>query len=196
MSSFFARYNQLLKTRPLTTNMLTTGALFGTGDCLAQILFPEEGSKYDYPRTLRAVVYGTAVFAPIGDKWYKTLARLKLPSQVGLQGRLRAVGDTVLRVGADQLWFAPIVGIPLYYSVMTVFEQQKPLGETIVSKLERNWWPTLRSNWAVWPAFQMVNFYLVPVLYRLLAVNVFSIGWNCYLSWLHHRKDDAVSHIV
>lgn len=187
MSSFYGRYNQLLKQRPILTNVLTTGFLFGTGDYLAQqiSISSQNGRKYDYSRTLRAVIYGGIIFAPLADKWYKILATVKLPVPNS------KLADTVLRVGLDQGVFAPFIGIPLYYSVMTLMEGGD--HKTVQRKLESNWWNTLYTNWLVWPAVQGVNFGLVPVQLRLLVVNVVSIGWNCYLLM---ALNDAKEHIV
>ncbi|KAK6203118.1 uncharacterized protein RJT21DRAFT_119259 [Scheffersomyces amazonensis] len=204
--SYFARYNKLIQKKPLITNMITTGMLFGSGDILAQTLFkgPNENnsSSFDLARLLRAVVYGSIIFAPIGDKWYKLLNKIKFPSKrinstakVKLEPVLHvsspkpSIKDTILRVTVDQLVFAPFIGIPLYYTVMTLFEMETPILDTISNKLSLNWWNTLATNWLVWPIFQLFNFYLLPVHYRLLAVNSFSIGWNCYLSYVLNRKD-------
>ncbi|CDK28633.1 unnamed protein product [Kuraishia capsulata CBS 1993] len=62
----------------------------------------------------------------------------------------------------------------------------------VEDRLRHNWWATLVTNWQVWPAFQFVNFYVVPVQFRLLAVNVVSIAWNCFLSLRNgsKRKED------
>lgn len=166
---FFQFYNRMLARRPYATNALTTAFLFGTGDVLAQKVGPSK--DYDLARTARAVAYGGIAFAPLGDQWYKFLARTVI-------GRTK-VTQTVARVAVDQGVFAPFIGIPLYYLAMGLME-----GRTVddtKQKLARNWWPTLVSNWSVWPLFQAVNFAAVPVAYRLMAVNVVSIGWNCFL---------------
>lgn len=184
MRAFFTRYNQLLVRRPLVTNMISTGFLLGAGDCSAQILFPTSpGQPYDFVRTLRAVVYGGLIFAPLGDKWYKVLN-----TKIIWRGKNERTMSTILRVAVDQLVFAPFIGIPLYYASMTVLENRKPYLEHIVDKFESSWWVTLKSNWLVWPIFQWFNFYLLPVHYRLLAVNLISIGWNTYLSYVMHNK--------
>jgi len=178
----FAKYQKLIARRPLLANMLQTGFLFGTGDFLAQRLFPDDGhhdkQRYDWERSLRAIVYGGIIFAPLGHNWYIFLSKINV-------GRSK-VANTIARVGVDQLVFAPFIGIPMYYTVMTMFEM-KPLA-SIKEKIRKNWWPTLRNNWLVWPAFQMVNFYLVPLQYRLLVVNLLSIGWNTYLSFVLNQK--------
>jgi protein Mpv17 len=55
-------------------------------------------------------------------------------------------------------------------------------------KLERSYTEALKSNYLLWPFVQMVNFKLVPLEHRVLVVNLVSIGWNCYLSWLNSRS--------
>lgn len=189
MSSFYAKYNQLLTRRPLLTNMVSTGFLFGTGDYLAQkiaISKSEHGKNYDLTRTLRAVIYGGIVFAPLGDKWYKILAKVKMPYLSHSK-----MANTIARVGLDQAVFAPFIGIPMYYSIMTMMEGGD--GKAIETKMRKNWWHTLQTNWLVWPTVQAVNFGFVPVQLRLLVVNVVSIGWNCYLLMV---MNDSEKHLV
>ncbi|KAG9980650.1 hypothetical protein KCU78_g21604, partial [Aureobasidium melanogenum] len=41
------------------------------------------------------------------------------------------------------------------------------------------------KNWMLWPFVQAVNFKFVPLQHRVLVVNVVSLGWNCYLSYLN-----------
>lgn len=182
MASIYSKYNNLLIKRPLITNVLTTGVLFGAGDYLAQAFSNE---KYDYRRTTRAVIYGSLIFAPLGDKWYKFIGKYQRTHS----GQLKygQYLNLALTVGADQLVFAPFVAIPTYFSIMTLMKNQfENENNKISDNLKKNYWTTLQSNWLVWPAFQLVNFAIVPVHFRLLAVNVFSIAWNCYLSVLYH----------
>lgn len=196
MSSFYAKYTQLLARRPLVTNMVTTGFLFGTGDYLAQqiAISNSKDRRFDWARTSRAVIYGGIVFAPVGDKWYKLLNRVRVPYFDS------AVAKTVGQVVLDQAVFAPFVGIPMYYSVMTMMEGGD--RSDIERKISDNWWRTLQTNWQVWPAVQAANFGFVPVQLRLLVVNVVSIGWNCYLlmvlndSGPHYVEDVAEEQII
>ncbi|CAK9438300.1 uncharacterized protein LODBEIA_P25240 [Lodderomyces beijingensis] len=183
MKRLFGKYHQLILRKPLLTNMISTGFLLGTGDCLAQTLFPTQpGQPYDWIRTLRAVFYGGVIFAPLGDKWYKILN-----TKIVWRGKNERTMSTILRVAVDQLVFAPFIGIPLYYASMTILENRQPYLDRILEKFSTSYWPTLRSNWLVWPIFQWFNFYLIPVHYRLLAVNLISIGWNTYLSFVLHN---------
>jgi protein Mpv17 len=59
-------------------------------------------------------------------------------------------------------------------------------------KLESQYWNALKANYYVWPAIQIVNFYLVPMHYQSILVNSVSVIWNAYLSQLNQRGQDAM----
>ena len=60
-------------------------------------------------------------------------------------------------------------------------------GSSPKDKLDKSYRDALTKNWMVWPVIQAVNFRFVPLHHRVLVVNVVSLGWNCYLSWLNSR---------
>ncbi|KAK6203117.1 uncharacterized protein RJT21DRAFT_119258 [Scheffersomyces amazonensis] len=215
MPSLFHKYNRLLQKYPFRTNMITTGVFFGLGDCSAQMLFPhketltiinEKGIKedievasYNYARTLRAMIYGSIFFAPISVFWHtKTLPRIKNPF-VSAVFRARAMGetgtktrsrlhmyDTLFRLTIDQLFVPALIWIPLYNTVMiTLAMHENPL-QLAYEKLQKNWWNVLKASWTVWPGFQLFNLYFIPVHFRIVASNIWSIGWNGFLSFVHN----------
>ncbi|SCV04897.1 LANO_0G13828g1_1 [Lachancea nothofagi CBS 11611] len=188
MSAFLNFYATSLKKNPKTTNAIMTGSLFGLGDAIAQVSFPTQKADptkpngksdsrgYDIARTVRAITYGSLIFSFIGDKWFKTLnGKVKFANKPANHW-----SNLLLRVGTDQLLFAPAC-IPFYFGVLTLME-----GESLQKadqKIRAVWWDILKTNWMVWPAFQLVNFSLVPLQHRLLAVNMLAIFWNTFLSF-------------
>lgn len=114
-----------------------------------------------------------AVFGPAAATWFKFLAR---------NVNLRSANATIAaRVALDQGVFAPCA-IGMFLSSMAVLE-----GGSVGEKLDKNYRTALTSNYMVWPFVQAVNFKMVPLEHRVLFVNVISIGWNCYLSYLNSQ---------
>lgn len=186
----YTKYNQLLIKHPLITNMSSTGILFGTGDYLAQSFFLDgKAENYDFARTCRAILYGGLCFAPMADKWYKTLNKLKLPFRtIKLSHRKAMAINTIIKVGMDQFIFTPFIAIPMYYGVMTILNQSTNPWPEIKHKIYTNFWPTLTTNWMIWPLVQLLNFSIIPVRFNLLLVNIVSIVWNCYLSFVFNKS--------
>ncbi|KAF3918955.1 hypothetical protein ABW20_dc0107596 [Dactylellina cionopaga] len=118
--------------------------------------------------------WGGCFFGPVVVQWYKLLNRVKIP------GRPNA--ELVARVAADQLIFTP-VNLLCFFTGMTLLEGGDPK-----EKLQRNYWTTLRTNLVLWPTVQLVNFKFVPLEHRLLVVNIVSLGWNSYLSYVNTRQ--------
>ncbi|KAF3933488.1 hypothetical protein ABW19_dt0207144 [Dactylella cylindrospora] len=167
-------YQARLAKRPFLTQVLTTAVLFGAGDITAQQAIERRGTSHDLPRTLRMTLWGGCFFGPVVVQWYKLLDRVKIPNRPNLQ--------LVARVAADQLLFTP-VNLLCFFTGMTVLE-----GGDVGEKLRRSYWSTLRTNLVVWPTVQFVNFKFVPLEHRLLVVNVVSLGWNSYLSYVNTRR--------
>ncbi|SPQ18006.1 73c070c8-23d0-4bf9-88ed-1c4101bc8aff [Thermothielavioides terrestris] len=165
-------YQARLAARPLLTQAVTTSILFAIGDVTAQQMVDKKGlEKHDLARTGRMALYGGVVFGPAAATWFRLLSR---------HVNLRSPNATILaRVACDQGIFAPTF-IGVFLSSMAVLEGTSPR-----EKLAKSYSDALLTNWMIWPFVQLVNFKLVPLQHRLLFVNVVSIGWNCYLSFLN-----------
>ncbi|KAF2139826.1 uncharacterized protein K452DRAFT_289202 [Aplosporella prunicola CBS 121167] len=170
-------YRLQLARRPLLTQSVTTAILFATGDVMAQQGVEGRGlKKHEWARTGRMALYGGAIFGPAATTWFKALQRIQLGS---------TNATIVARVAADQLLFAP-TNMCLFLSTMAVLEGTSPQ-----KKLESTYMPALQKNWMVWPFVQIGNFKFVPLEHRVLVVNVISLGWNCYLSFLNSQGSAA-----
>ena len=64
--------------------------------------------------------------------------------------------------------------IGVFLSSMALMEGKEPQ-----EKLQKAYWDALRANWMVWPVVQGVNFWVVPLQYRVLMVNILNIGMFC-----------------
>jgi len=68
----------------------------------------------------------------------------------------------------------------LFLSTMAYMEGNSP-----VQRLKDAFVPGYQKNLMVWPWVQFTNFKYVPAEMRVLVVNIVSLGWNCYLSFLN-----------
>jgi protein Mpv17 len=117
--------------------------------------------------------FTAAIFGPAATTWFKFLQHKIVLRNKNL--------EIVARVAADQTLFAP-TNLFLFLSSMAIMEGSSPQH-----KLQTTYSNALQTNWMVWPFVQAVNFKLVPLHHRVLVVNVISIGWNCYLSFLNSQ---------
>jgi protein Mpv17 len=120
-------------------------------------------------------LYGGCIFGPAATLWFRFLER-NVAVNVG------RTSQTLIRVGCDQLLFAPMI-TGVFFSTMAVMEGRNP-----ADKLSESYWTALKANWSLWPAVQTGNFFFVPLHMRVLLVNVVSLGWNSYLSFLNMQK--------
>ncbi|TLD28655.1 hypothetical protein PspLS_03540 [Pyricularia sp. CBS 133598] len=179
----FAWYQARLAARPLLTQSITTAVLFATGDITAQQLVEKRGlEKHDFVRTGRMFAYGGIIFGPAATTWFGILQRRVV---------LKNANATILaRVAVDQSLFAPtFVGI--FLSSMAILEGTSPQ-----EKLKSTYFTALTSNYMLWPFVQLVNFKFVPLHHRVLFVNVISIGWNCYLSFLNSGAPNKIDEVI
>lgn len=119
--------------------------------------------SFDFERLTRFMAYGFCV-APLQFKWFRFLERAFPMTKTS------ALGPAMKRVIFDQLVYAPF-GVGLFFVAMTVAEGG---GRRAVSqKLRDMYVPTLKANYVVWPAVQIVNFRLMPVQFQLVCLVIF-----------------------
>ncbi|TVY67531.1 Protein sym-1 [Lachnellula suecica] len=165
-------YQRKLASSPLLTQSVTTAVLFATGDTMAQQLVEKKGLKnHELARTGRMALY--VIFGPAATTWFKFLQNKVVLKNKNL--------EIVARVAADQTIFAS-TNLFVFLSSMAIMEGSSPQD-----KLNSTYATALQKNWMVWPFVQAINFKLVPLHHRVLVVNVVSLGWNCYLSFLNSQ---------
>ncbi|KAI9103112.1 putative integral membrane protein, Mpv17/PMP22 family [Phlyctochytrium arcticum] len=181
MSAFTGWYHTVLTRRPILTQALTAGTLFGVGDLIAQQGFGETTwSQHDWKRTGRLMTYGTLGLGPAIAVWYRFLnANVQMKSKIG---------TTVARMTADQFLFAP-TNLVCFFTAMGLMEG-KSTAE-IKKKFQTTYLPTLKANFILWPPIQLANFYFVPLNYQSLVVNTVALGWNTYLSFANASGDKS-----
>ena len=134
---------------------------------------------FDFERLTRFAGYGFCM-APIQFKWFSFLSKTFPITKTA------AFGPAMKRVVFDQLIFAP-VGLAIFFTAMTVAEGGGK--RAVTNKLRDMYVPTLKANYVVWPAVQIINFRLMPVQFQLPFVSTIGIAWTAYLSLTNSAED-------
>ncbi|KAL2153726.1 hypothetical protein VTH82DRAFT_4881 [Thermothelomyces myriococcoides] len=151
-------------------------------------LIPDSKSlppPFDFERLTRFMAYGFCM-APIQFRWFKFLERT-FPIT-----KSSAFLPAIKRVAFDQLIFAPF-GVAAFFTIMTVAEGGGK--REVFNKMRDMYVPTLRANYVLWPAVQVINFRLMPVQFQLPFVSTVGIAWTAYLS-LTNAAENVQEHRI
>jgi protein Mpv17 len=194
-SNLLRSYSKLLEEHPYTTKMISSGVIGGIGDFLIQkVQGKDTGRAFDFRRW--AVFTSVAAFyiAPVINVWFNWLN--SLPMLEGMNG----FGKALMMTGIDQTIGAVFVNAGFFFAFELfdrIFPKPSPLNlgrpsviaagmDAVRNKL----WETLVANWYCWPVINFLNFYLVPIQFRVLVSNLAAVFWNMFLSSVANRKVD------
>lgn len=166
-----------LEIHPWKTQLISTGALLGAGDFIAQQYVEKVPLRqHDFVRTARMAAVGTVVIGPIFHVWY---------AQLDKRFARKSPGNAIRKMTVDQSILAPVF-LVLFYGAVGIVERRtiKEIGDKICEEF----YPNMVVNYQIWPAVQFCNFYFFPAHLRVLVVNVVSLFWNTYLAWTSHKE--------
>lgn len=155
----------------LCANMSVSFILSGVGDLLEQQyeLMVHELDEWDRTRTKNMAVCGCSS-GIICHYWYDYLDAM-IPGKSFI-----AVSKKVF---ADLVFCSPVT-IGLFILTQGILERNS-MDEFKV-KMERNFRDLYIAEWIVWPTAQYINFYVLPLKYRVLYDNVISLLFDVYMS--------------
>ncbi|KAF2272561.1 uncharacterized protein EI97DRAFT_385496 [Westerdykella ornata] len=137
---------------------------------------------FDFERLTRFMAYGF-LMAPVQHKWFSFLSRTFPVSKTA------AFVPALKRVAFDQFLFAPF-GLACFFTFMTVAEGG---GKRAVQrKFQDVYVPSLKANYMVWPAVQIINFRIMPIQFQIPFVSTVGIAWTAYLSLTNAAEDESM----
>lgn len=186
----FAWYSRALINRPILTKSVSAALLGGVGDACAQ--FVEQKSQnnsaefsMNWHRSAKFISFNLLLVGAPVHMWYKFLESTKVKLAPKLAGEYAKFKGAAVQMAMDQLLYAPL-SIVIYFTYMNALDGRS-LTE-IQERIASDFWPTLRVNYAIWPAVQLLNFSFIPFHYRLLVNNVVSIFWGSFLSHTQFKQ--------
>ena len=170
----------------LASNILLTMGFSGMGDITEQFfeITAKYQDKWDVQRTLKL----TATGMPVGiicHYWYIYLDKHYFHTNHA---------TIFKKVFLSQIIFSPVCIFVFFLTLGFINRSSK---EEVYKNLRTKGKRIYLVEWAVWPPASLINFYLVPLRYRVLYDNIISFGFDIYNSYVVHkhlRKD--ISHSV
>lgn len=138
-------------------------------------------NRLDLHRTAQVAVTGLVWSGPITHFWYALLENIYafLSQLLNIQ---HPVAGLCVKLLLDAILFSPTV-VAGYFIVRTILEGGNwPQAK---DKLRTKFKPTLIGAWKFWPAVNSVNFYFVPLQFRVLYMNILSLLWSGYLTYVN-----------
>lgn len=162
----------------LYTNVGISVSLSGVGDTLEQHyeILSNQKKEWERSRTMRMSISGMTV-GVICHNWYKYLDS-KFPG--------RTVRIVARKVMIDQIICSPLC-IATFFITLGILEQAS-WAET-KKEIKDKAWRLYAAEWVVWPPAQVINFYILPLRYRVLYDNTISLGYDVYTSYVKHDNE-------
>lgn len=167
--------NRLLKKHLLLTNAAFSTVMGVAGD-LVQQHYEILTDKEDHWKPVRTIHMGAAGLTTgiVSHYWY-ILIDIIIPGST--------VKAVVKKVLYDQILFSP-VNLGVYFGTVAIFEGSiEQLKEELLEKGSKIY----IAEWIIWPPAQFINFYLLPLRYRLIFDNFISFGFDIYSPYVKYR---------
>ncbi|CAO1305237.1 unnamed protein product [Diamesa hyperborea] len=163
----------------LLTNTVSAAVLMCVGESVAQKIENSqnlnEKQTFDYDKMKQMFIVGAGL-GPIHHYIYLWMEHF-MPGN--------ALKTIVKKLFTDQLIVSPICISQFFYSASLL--EGKSLAES-TNVLKSKFLTVYITDWSVWPAAQFLNFYFIPLPYRVLYINVMTMFYNCYLCYVKNQK--------
>ncbi|MPC54336.1 mpv17-like protein 2 isoform X1 [Portunus trituberculatus] len=167
------------------TNTVTSGGMLAIGDAIQQQLEHARGvgtkHNYDVERTGRLFLVGVSQ-GPPHHVFYIWLDKV-LPQKTGKVILKKIMADQFLAAPFFAVTFFLVAGLLEGHSFAESWKEFKKKFPAVYA-----------FDWFLWPPSQAINFYLVPAPYRVLYINVVTVIWDVFLSYMKHK--DQVGKIM
>jgi hypothetical protein len=191
-ASVSSAINSFFQTQPYLAAFLTCSFKASAADIVAQtqggqqqsdeegINVPATEPDVDISRNMGFLLYGGI---------YQGMAQNYLYSVVypALVGDGQGWGITATKVMVDNLFFAPLLCLPIAYIFKTAFTSDELNMNTLTQSIEKYVYDVMNNGllvkyWSLWIPAQFITFGVIPEQFRVAFVAFISFFWICILS--------------
>lgn len=181
MGSLLRNYRRLLHEKPFFTNVLTASAFMTTGDLTSQCLL-QKRDDIDLKQTARFAIAGLIFVGPAVRGCLVMIDKIFGPTK-----SLTILGKKLI---LDQGVCAPCF---LAGNITTLTLLKSQSMEEVRKELDRSYLNLLKMNYKFWPFVQVINFYFIPLTYRVIFGSSAALIWNTIFSYrLYSKRDDTI----
>lgn len=181
-------YLEALDRRPLLVKVLTSAVISCVSDLVAQNFELWGAGKLswlqqdiDWRRVAALGFVGAVLTAPMFHFLYDAMDAY-IPST-------RNPLNTVAQLLVDQLIAAP-AWLVAFFGLISVCEGRFDL-DSVKAQIARDYIPSLKLTWTVFPVVQLLSFAFIPKHLRVLTLNVLDLGFTGALSYIKHAKQES-----
>ena len=166
----------------LLTNTCICVGLGSAGDLLQQRyeLFHGNLQHWDVRRT-QHIFLTNCFLGPMCHYWYILLERLFTGHSYKMLAK---------KVFVDQLIFSPVY-IVVFFSMLSLLERSSVAAG--ITDVKTKGWQIFKAECLLWPPIQILNFWLVPLRFRVLYDNTVSMGFDVFYSRVKYSRVDTTA---
>lgn len=175
-------YRRLLHERPFVTNVMTTCTFMTAGDIISQTIV-QRNQDLDLKQTARFAMAGLIFVGPV-----VRCCLVAIDKVFGPTSSMIVLGKKLF---VDQICIAPIF-LACNISVLTILKNHS--CDQVETELGNNYFTLLKLNYSFWPFVQVLNFYFIPLTYRVLFGSTAALMWNTLFSYRLYNKRRIMDH--
>jgi len=179
----FGRSSQ--KARTFLTQVAAGGASWGIGNYLSQT---STGKKFDIKACQLAMLYGACLHTPMCFIWYQGALR----GGLALFPRHLSPRTKILTAFA-QMFLSQTLCSPFTISMYISYQEctQKKKDIDVFGEIRKSLPTFLAMSYTYWPFMDFLNFFIIPVQFRVFATLVQNTFWSAFVSYLNTRINQA-----
>lgn len=165
----------------MITNAFTASSFMIVGDLTSQAII-QKRETIDYKQTLQFAIAGLIFVGPVVRTCLVTIDKLFGPTS--------SAKVLAKKLFVDQCIFAPTF-LVCNISLLTVLKTRSL--DAVKPELDQSYFNLLKLNYTFWPFVQVINFYFIPLAYRVIFGSSAALVWNTLFSYKFYKKKHASS---